>query len=168
MPTRYNGTKAERRALDAFIKLIRASETITNRLTNLVADQTGLTLSQFSVMEALLHIGPMCQKDIAQKQLKTGGNITLVIDNLEKRGLVKRERCQEDRRLIYVHLTKPGSKLIGDYFPHHARAIVHEMCVLSAGEQDQLAELVRKLGLQEGRQSAGAYPQDCYIGGRSG
>jgi MarR family transcriptional regulator, 2-MHQ and catechol-resistance regulon repressor len=151
MPTKYSGTKSEVRALNAYIKLLRASESITGRLAGLVSSQTGMTLSQFSVLEALLHLGPMCQKEIAEKQLKSGGNMTLVIDNLEKRGLVRRERSQADRRLIIVHLTKPGNKLIEDYFPRHAQAIEHEMGALTAKEQDQLAVLARKLGLQIGR-----------------
>ena len=151
MPTKYTGTKSEVRALNAYIKLLRASESITARLAGLVSNQTGMTLSQFSVLEALLHLGPMCQKEIAEKQLKSGGNMTLVIDNLEKRGLVRRERSQEDRRVIIVNLTAPGTNLIAEYFPLHARAIEHEMSVLTSKEQDQLAMLARKLGLQIGR-----------------
>lgn len=159
MPTKYTGSKSEVRALNVFIKLLRASESITARLTAHVADQTGLTISQFGVLEGLLHIGPMCQRDIAVKQLKSGGNITLVIDNLEKRGLVRRERSQEDRRLVIVHLTKEGEQLIGTYFPCHARAIEHEMGVLTAAEQEQLAGLLKKLGLSE----RGGYPETASL-----
>ena len=162
MPTRYQGTKSEIRALSSYIKLIRATETITGRMIQLVADQTGLTISQFGVLEALLHVGPMCQKDIAAKQLKSGGNVTMVVDNLEKHGLVRRERSQEDRRMIVVDLTRKGRKLIGDYFPRHAKAIEHEMSILTASEMEQLGALARKLGLQEGRQKAGVYPRQCY------
>jgi len=161
MPTKYAGTEAEIRALNAFIKLLRASESISGRLANLVADQTSLTISQFGVLEGLLHLGPMCQKDIAEKQLKSGGNMTMVIDNLEKRGLVKRERSQEDRRQVIVHLTKDGDKLIAAYFPRHAKAIEHEMGILTAKEQDQLALLAKKLGLQGDR--CGEYPDCCYL-----
>ena len=162
MSTRYAGTKQEVRALNAYIKLLRASETVTARLSAHVADQTGLTISQFSVLEALLHLGQMCQKEIAEKQLKSGGNMTLVIDNLEKRDLVRRERSQEDRRQVIVHLTRSGTRLITDYFPHHAKAIEHEMGVLTAAEQERLAELARKLGLQIGRSGDGSYPECCY------
>lgn len=161
MPTKYAGTKSETRALNAYIKLVRAAESVTARLINHVADQTGLTVTQFGVLEGLLHLGPMCQKDIAAKQLKSGGNITLVIDNLEKQRLVRRERSQEDRRLVIVSLTAKGEKLIADYFPHHARAIEHEMGALTAAEQDRLAALAKKLGLQEGRSPG--YPDKCYI-----
>ena len=162
MPTRYAGTESEIRALNAHIKLLRAAESVAARLTGLIAEQTGLTITQFGVLEGLLHLGPLCQKEIAEKQLKSGGNMTLVIDNLEKRDLVRRERSQADRRLVIVHLTKPGTKLISDYFPYHAKAVEHEMGVLTASEQDQLARLTRKLGLQIGRSGDGSYPESCY------
>jgi MarR family 2-MHQ and catechol resistance regulon transcriptional repressor len=152
MGTRYTGTKSEMRALNAYIKFLRASESVTARLTALVMAQTGLTISQFGVLESLLHLGPMCQKEIAQKQLKSGGNMTLVIDNLEKRKMVRRERSQVDRRLVIVNLTSSGKKLISNYFPKHAREIEQEMSPLTATEQDKLAELAKKLGLQTSRQ----------------
>ena len=159
MPTHYDGSAAERRALNTFITLLRAAESVSGRLIALVADQTGLTITQFGVLEALLHLGPMCQKDLAAKQLKTGGNITLVVDNLEKRKLVRRIRSEEDRRMITVHLTKTGRNLISDYFPRHATAIEYELAVLSAREQEQLGRLTRKLGRQEGRSNVGGYPE---------
>ena len=158
MPTRFQGTKSEIRALNSYIKLIRAAETLTARITKHVADQTGLSISQFGVLEALFHIGPMCQKDIAAKQLKSGGNVTMVVDNLEKEVLVRRERSEQDRRMIMVHLTRKGRKLIGDYFPRHAKVIQHEMSALSAPEMEALGALARKLGLQK----VGVYPSQCY------
>ena len=108
-------------------------------------------MTQFGVLEALLHLGPMCQKDLAIKQLKTGGNMTLVIDNLEKRQLVRRERSIEDRRHNTIYLTISGKELIDNYFPQHVSAIEHELAVLTPTEQEQLHALSRKLGLQEGR-----------------
>jgi MarR family 2-MHQ and catechol resistance regulon transcriptional repressor len=64
-----------------------------------------LTISQFGVLETLYHLGAMCQTEIGSKLLRSGGNITLVIDNLEKQGLVRRQRDTEDRRLVNIHLT---------------------------------------------------------------
>ena len=78
--------------------------------------------------------------------------MTLVIDNLEKAGMVKRERSQEDRRLVIVSLTSSGRKLIADYFPRHVKEIEQEMSALTAVEQDKLGELARKLGLRTTRQ----------------
>ena len=91
MPTRFKGSKQEVRALNAFINLARASDSLMARMS-LQFESEGLTTGQFGILEALLHLGPMCQKTIGQKLLRSGGNITLVVDNLEKQGWVRRER----------------------------------------------------------------------------
>ncbi len=105
-----------------------------------------LTLSQFGVLEAVFHLGPMSQKDIGQKLLKSGGNMTLVIDNLVKLGLVVRNRSREDRRVMLISLTNEGQALICRIFPKHVQAIVTEMSVLTADEQEELGRLLKKLG----------------------
>ena len=84
------------RALNTYTKLMRAAESVTNRVSSSMS-AADLTVSQFGVLEALHHKGPLCQRDIAAKILKSSGNITMVIDNLEKRGLVRRERDNQDR-----------------------------------------------------------------------
>lgn len=148
MGTAHKGSEKEVRALDAYIKLMRAAETVTARLNrNLTA--VNLTISQFGVLEALYHKGPLCQRDIAKKILKSTGNITMVIDNLEKRGLVRRERAADDRRYITIYLTENGTQLIAELFPRHAVTIADEMGALTAGEQTELGRLCRKLGLKE-------------------
>lgn len=145
--TNYKGGKDEARALNAYVKLMRASESVTARIhTHLVPH--GLTPTQFGVMEALSNLGPLNQREIARKILKSSGNITLVIDNLEKRGLVKRERSKEDRRSYAVDLTAAGRKMIGTIFPRHAAKVVEEMKALTAAEQEELSRLCRKVGLK--------------------
>lgn len=146
--SRYQGTIEERRALGAYIKLMRAAESVTARVHSHL-QPVGLSLSQFGVLEALLHLGPMSQVALTRKLLKTGGNITMVVDNLEKRGLVRRERNREDRRYYSVHLTDEGRRLVSDFFPSHATRILEEMRVLSPAEQEELARLCKKLGLQQ-------------------
>ena len=113
-----------------------------------------LTISQFGVLEALHHKGPLCQRDIGVKILKSTGNMTLVIDNLEKHGLVKRERNTEDRRYFTVHLTQAGSELITRVFTDVESAIVAELAILSEGEQELLGSLCKKLGRREGKDQA--------------
>jgi MarR family transcriptional regulator, 2-MHQ and catechol-resistance regulon repressor len=149
MPTKYQGNKNEVRALDAYIKLVRATEAVTAR-TSQNYTAAGLSVSQFGVLEALLHGGSLCQKDLARKILKSTGNITMVIDNLEKRQLVQRERGAEDRRFITIHLTDAGRKLIGSIFPQQVAGILEQMSILTDAEQDELARLCRKLVLREG------------------
>jgi MarR family 2-MHQ and catechol resistance regulon transcriptional repressor len=105
-----------------------------------------LTFSQFAVLEALYHLGPMPAGAVGQKILKSGGNMTLVIDNLERDGLVRRERDSKDRRVIHVHLTEAGKGKLEAVLPGHVAALVDEFKVLSAGEQEMLGKLCKKLG----------------------
>ena len=145
MPSHYNGSADEVRALDAYIKLVRATESILGRMSQkLAADK--LTLSQFGALEALLHLGPMSQRQLGTKLLKSSGNITMVVDNLEKRGLVQRQRDAADRRVVTVSLSDKGRALIQGLFPRHAREIVEELGALSGTEQEELGRLCRKLG----------------------
>lgn len=133
----------EKLALTTFTKLIRAAETVSASVHSELA-KYDLTVSQFGVLEALLHLGPMCQKDIAKKILKSTGNITLVIDNLEKRGLVERQRNIEDRRFFSIHLTSEGTYFIQKIFPEHAKRIGEKMAILNEKEQRKLGKLCRK------------------------
>jgi MarR family transcriptional regulator, 2-MHQ and catechol-resistance regulon repressor len=146
MKNRYRGSRDEVRALNAYLKLMRAAETITGRIHRHLS-RANLTISQFGVLEALYHLGPMTQVEIGMKILKSSGNMTLVIDNLEKRGLVRRERSREDRRFFTIHLTAEGKKLISGLFPSHAVKIMEELGTLTPAEQEELGRLCRKLGL---------------------
>lgn len=147
-PSTY--TDSEKRALNAYTKLMRAAESATGRTGRIMA-ASDLSISQFGILEALFHKGPLCQRDIATKILKSTGNITMVIDNLERRALVRRERAAEDRRYITIHLTEAGELLIAGVFPRVLAAIVEEMGILAEGEQAELGRLSRMLGLRERR-----------------
>lgn len=136
------------RALNTYVKLMRATESVTARAHRQLST-FGLSFSQFGVLEALYHRGPMSQSEIGQKILRSSGNMTMVIDNLEKRQLVKRERSQVDRRFLIIHLTEKGRKLISEIFPSHAREITREFDVLTASEQQTLGRLCKKLGLKD-------------------
>lgn len=149
MPTHHKGTPREVLALNTFIKLTRATDSVTSRLFRRGTLES-LTPSQFGVLETLYHLGPLCQGEISAKLLRSGGNITLVIDNLEKLGLVRRDRDQDDRRLVRVSLTNDGTALISRIFPKQARVITEEMNRLTAEEQQQLGTLCKKLGKGEG------------------
>jgi MarR family 2-MHQ and catechol resistance regulon transcriptional repressor len=148
VPTHFPGKETEQRALNALITLRRAANTVSLREAALMR-RHGLTESQFGVLEALMHLGPMCQKDLADKILKSSGNLTTVIDNLERAGLVERRRTPNDRRMVTVRLSDAGARLIGRIFPAHVAAIVELFAVLSADEQLELARLCRLLGLQQ-------------------
>ncbi len=145
MGTKYRGTPAETRALDTYIKLRRAVNALS-LVEGKVLREAGLTESQFGALEALLHLGPLCQRELAAKVLKSAGNMTTVVDNLERRGLVQRRREGDDRRMVTVHLTRDGEKLVRRVFPNVVDALVNTFSVLTAKDQKQLAALCRHLG----------------------
>jgi Transcriptional regulators len=154
MPTHYDGTAEERRALDVYIKLMRAAQSVADRTGASIA-RAGLTGSQFGVLETLYHLGPQMSGQLAQKHLKSANNFTVVIDNLEKQGLVRRERdARRDRRVVMVHLTDAGREKIAAALPGHVRAVVEDLAVLTPEEQEQLGALLRRLGRQEPPQQA--------------
>jgi len=144
MPGRYQGPKAEIEALNAYVKLMRAAESVTTRAHAVLPKD--ITISQFGVLEVLLHCGPLCQTELAGKLLKSGGNITLIVDNLEKAGHVVRERSQEDRRFVTVSLTASGRAFITALFPKVAASITRELSALSSAEQFTLGWLCKKAG----------------------
>ncbi|MEA4906838.1 MAG: MarR family transcriptional regulator [Chloroflexi bacterium] len=145
MPTHYSGDPATRLALDTFIKFTRAANAFQARLFQ-SPNLGDLTPSQFGVLETLYHLGPLCQGELSSKLLTSTGNMTLVLDNLEKRTYVQRVRDQEDRRLVRIHLTPQGEALIREVFPRVAEAIRSDLGVLSAEEQANLGHLCKKLG----------------------
>lgn len=148
MRKNYRGNKKELRALNTYVKLMRAAESVTAR-THRHLSSTGLTISQFAVLEALYQLGPLSQREIGQKILRSSGNITMVIDNLEKNSLVRRVRNDADRRFFIVHLTDKGYNLINKIFPPHAAVIAKDLGVLTAAEQETFGRLCKKLGLSE-------------------
>lgn len=148
MKITFHGSKAEVDALNSYVKLMRATETLTVAAHRHLT-QDKLTISQFGVLETLYHLGSMCQRDVAKKILKSTANITTVVDNLEKRGLVERRRSSEDRRYIALYLTDTGRELIERIFPDHVQGIVKSFAALTTEEQQQLAQLCKKLGLAQ-------------------
>ena len=106
-----------------------------------------LGLSDFGVLEALLHKGPMPVNQLGEKVNLTSGSITAAVDRLEHKGLVARRNDAEDRRARVVHLTETGQQLIQCAFADHLAAMERATSALTAEEREQATTLVRKLGL---------------------
>lgn len=146
-----NGAQsATEQALSAYVKLSRAADALHHQVNQHLTTHD-LTTSQFGVLEAIYHLGPMQIGEVGSKILKSSGNMTLVIDNLMKRGLVYRERQADDRRCIQIHLTATGQQLMAQLWPTHAQGITDAFSVLTTEEQQELAALCRKLGLAQQR-----------------
>lgn len=134
--------------MNAYVKLARAANTAM-AYARVGLEDADLTLSQFAVLEALYHVGPQNLGDLARRILTSSGNLTLVVDNLEKRGLAKRRQEGKDKRFIMATITPAGRKLMAKIFPRHSRRILEVMERLSPTEQMQLGHLCRKLGTGE-------------------
>ncbi len=146
MPNRYAGSPDDRAALDAYVKLWRAAHAVEVNANRHLSDHN-LTISQFGVLEALYHLGSLSQRQLADKILRSSGNLTMVIDNLERDGLVRRDRDELDRRIMRVSLTDAGRDLIGRVLPRHVQGIREVFSAMSPEELAQLSALTRKLGL---------------------
>ena len=149
MPTHYPGTETEKRALNLFICLMRASGQMLRTQQTVLAPY-GLKPSAFGVLEALHHLGPMCQKALAGKILTTEGNVTQLCAILERRGLIERLRNPLDRRYISLHLTAAGEALIGELFPRILEELLHATARLADDEQEQMIAICKKIGRNDG------------------
>ncbi len=148
MGRNFKGTAVEERALSAYVKLARAANTAM-AYARVGLEEASLSLGQFAVLEALYHVGPLNLGDLARRILTSNGNLTVVIDNLEKRGLVKRTQPGRDKRVVLATITTAGRRLIARIFPAHARRITEVMGRLTPADQDSLGALCRKLGTGE-------------------
>jgi MarR family transcriptional regulator, 2-MHQ and catechol-resistance regulon repressor len=154
MPTNYKGTEQETLALETMIKLSRSLSSVSAHLLPPLQKEFGITESQLAVLEALHHLGPLTQGQLCQKILRSGSNLTTVVDNLERNGLVRRERDPNDRRVQIVQLTRNGSELIERAFPTHVARVTAAFGVLTSAEQKELGRLCRKLGRALAEQGA--------------
>jgi MarR family 2-MHQ and catechol resistance regulon transcriptional repressor len=146
MSTHFKGSKRESAALETFIKLTRASDIISSNL-QLSLKEYGLSEGQFAALDALYHLGPLTQKDLSRKLLRSGGNITMIVDNLEKNGFARRKRGKDDRRFFMVELTPGGRRKIEATFPAQVELITSMLSILSNSEQKELQKICKKLGL---------------------
>lgn len=132
-------------SLDLYIALSRASQWV-NAHTDRDIRSHGLNRTEFGVLEMLYHVGPQPLQQIGGKVLMSSGNITYVIDKLEKKGLCRRRASQEDRRLIYGEITEEGSRFIEEVFPAHTICIEEATGGLTAEEKALASSLLKKLG----------------------
>jgi MarR family 2-MHQ and catechol resistance regulon transcriptional repressor len=134
-------------ALKLLIVMSRALNAVTEHVSKEDMEQHGITPTEFAILEALYHKGPLLLGEVQRKILVTSGGITYLVDRLVEKGLVKREQCPEDRRARYAVLTPTGQALIKKIFPAHAARIEEAMSGLTQAEQREATALLRKLGL---------------------
>src|SRR4051812_38974139 len=113
---------AQGRALKLFVVLARAMNAVRGRVEAHV-DTHDLTHTEFGIMEALYHKGPLLLGDVQKKILLSSGGVTYTVDRLAEKGLVERRECPTDRRARYAALTARGTALMREVFPTHAEQI---------------------------------------------
>jgi len=133
--------------LKTYLKLTRAADSVRSRVFTSLA-KFNLSEGQINVLEALMNLGPLTQKQLGSKLLKSGGNITMVIDNLERQDFVTRKRGKPDRRFFTIHLTARGDAKINEIFPDLCKAVSEEMKILSNKDLAELQRLTKAVGLK--------------------
>jgi MarR family 2-MHQ and catechol resistance regulon transcriptional repressor len=126
--------------------LARAYRSLASYVESCVAAE-GLCLSDFMVLELLLHKGPMTISGIGEKVLLANASMTSAVDRLHERGFVLRKNSDSDRRIRIVELTKRGRVVISEIYERHAKDLESVVSVLTLAEQDQLRSSLKKLGL---------------------
>jgi MarR family 2-MHQ and catechol resistance regulon transcriptional repressor len=146
MGTHHQGNVREVKVLNAFIKMARALKAIGDRNEGRLAE-AGLTETQFGILEALHHLGALRASDLGEKVLTSSANVTVLTDALTRKGLVKRRRCESDKRVVYVELTAKGHEVIERVFPDHLSGLLEDFAPLSDEELEVLAHLAKKVGV---------------------
>ena len=133
-------------ALDLFVVLSRAYNWVNAHAVRDIRCH-GLNPTEFGILEALYHKGPLPLQQIGEKVLISSGNITYAVDKLEQKQLLVRRPSTHDRRVIFAELAPQGRELLATIFPQHAEAIRTAVSGLSPEEQTLAIQLLRKLGL---------------------
>ena len=107
----------------------------------------GITATQFSALKALCLKGPLSQKELAASILKSAGNLTLVVDNLEKQGLAVRTKSSGDRRSIQIEVTPKGRAYFDEIYEPHLHRIRQAMSALDPKSCDLMCELLERLAV---------------------
>jgi len=144
-PKRPKVEKDTATALETWVVLARAYLAIYKHVSADVV-RYDLTASEFGILEALFHKGPLLLGDLQKKILVTSGGVTYLVNRLIAKGLVMRESFPGDRRSRFAVLTPEGSALIKRIFPGHAKRIAKAMSALSPKEQKRLTVMLRTLG----------------------
>ena len=133
-------------AIHIWLILMKAARSV-ERNAQMSISGTEIGLSDFAVLELLLHKGPQPVNRIGRKVFLASGSITAAIDRLEARKLVERTVDSEDLRSRIVHLTPAGRKLIEQAFAKHAQDLEETMSVLRPREREELVRLLKKVGM---------------------
>ncbi len=130
-----------------WIVLARCYKSLSTRVEQSVSN-AGMGLTDFMILEALLHKGPLTITEIQGKILLASGSMTAAVDRLEKKGMIVRRAIVQDRRARRLELTREGRQVIERIFREHAAEFESLVSVLGDGEKRQTYASLKKLGLR--------------------
>ncbi|MGG0474981.1 MarR family transcriptional regulator [Priestia aryabhattai] len=131
-------------AITSFMTFIKASKLITDKLKENIATY-GLNTSEFAVLDLLYHKGKQTVYQICENVLMASGSMTYIIDKLEKKELVKREHCPEDRRATYIQITHKGIQFMNYIFPKYQKVIEGLFIALDDEEKKAVIKILGKI-----------------------
>jgi MarR family transcriptional regulator, 2-MHQ and catechol-resistance regulon repressor len=121
--------------------------------------ESGLALTEFAVLEALYHKGPLRLGEVRDRILVTGASTTYVVKKLEERGLMRRRDCPGDSRVVLGELTAKGRALIEEVFPVHVNLLQQATAALTVAQKREVTRLLRTLS-QPARRATGEHSTD--------
>lgn len=136
---------SENLSLKTFVVLMKASKSIMEHVKKDISDH-GMRTSDFTVLEALYHKGRQTIREISEAVLINTGSITYVIDKLEKKELLERSYCKEDRRVVYIQITEKGKKLMDEIFPKHQQMIEQLFSDVTEEEKEIVIDVLKRAG----------------------
>ena len=132
-------------SLKLFLVLVRATQSITKKIEEDIKSH-GLNPTEFGVLELLYHKRNLPIQKIGEKILLASSSITYVVDKLEKKSLLVRQSCPEDRRVTYASLTESGHELMNEIFPKHRKVVKQLFEGLDLEEKEIMITQLKKLG----------------------
>lgn len=144
---KFKGTGSEhsKESLRTWLRMLSCETVIEQRLRTLLRESFSITLPQFDVLAELDRAGqPLTMSQLSRELMVSNGNVTGVIDRLEKTGMAKRVRAEHDRRVQYIELTPKGKKEFNKIAAHHERWLDDLLSGLSLKDMNQLQQLLLK------------------------
>ena len=136
---------SENLSLKAFVVLMKASKSLQEVTKDDISNH-GMRMSDFEILEALYHKDKLTVREVSEAVLINTGSITYVIDKLEKKGLIERSNCKDDRRVVYIQITDEGKKLMDNIFPAHQRVIEELFEGISEEDKDTVIKVLKQVG----------------------
>jgi DNA-binding MarR family transcriptional regulator len=136
----------DHRALRIWLRLLTCTQLIERRVRSGLREEFATTLPRFDLMAQLeRHPEGLKMNELSRLLMVTGGNVTAIVDQLEKEGLVERFDEPADRRAFRIHLTRAGEKGFAEMARAHEQWVVELLSGLSRREHDELLKLLAKL-----------------------